>query len=182
MAEPNILAWTQLSYRFIAKAWTDSTFLASLLATPNKVITMYIFNAPQTFNYIVVQDSGTTRNLTLPFIPAEFTQWTQDQVFAKLLSETLGDISLEYYLPASVLAKAFYDATYQSNLIANPNSVLSSSGFSGPIGGNTYVVNANTATDHYLTIPVQPVEWVGLDYYGLLSKLLSSAIEASIGV
>lgn len=167
----NILEWTIMPFKIVAKAWTDSTFLTNLLANPNTVIQQNFFEVPLSYNFIINQDSGTTRYLTLPYFNPIYKTWTQEQITGKLTVETGGDISMQYFLPAHVINKAFFDAAYTTALLTNANSALGTAGMSAP-GGATIIVSENTATDHYLTLPLLPLDWAGLSYSKIFERLL----------
>lgn len=171
MLLPSITAWTVMPYRIVAKAWTDATFKTALLASPNTVIQSVIFDVPNGINFIIQQDTSTDRYLPLPYLDKSYTLWTQDQIFAKLLEETGANVNLQYCLPAVVTSKAYFDAIYKSTLLSATNTALNTAGTSAP-AGITFHVNANTATDHNITLPLIPVDWIGLPYELILERLI----------
>jgi len=181
ISEPLITAWTVMPFRIVAKAWTDPTFQHALIASPNTVLQNALWEIPWGSNFIVTAEAGNQRYLVLPELPAAYAAWTQDQVTHQLKRETFDDISLQYYLPALVTSRAFFDGAYSGALTtppADPN--LASMGYT-PQAGLTYTVLQNTGTNMNLVLPLIPPDWSGLSYSDLLQRLNAQSRQLVTG-
>jgi len=170
MTEPLIMAWTVLPFRIVAKAWRDNTFLQELTDNTNAVLRNALWELPWSNNYILSKESGNQRYLVLPELPRAYVAWTEEQVLNQIIAETFGDVSLQYYLPARVINKAFFDSSYRTQLLSNADSALSSMG-TAPRGGETFTVLENSGNNMNFVLPEIPLEWEGLTYNELLQRL-----------
>jgi hypothetical protein len=179
MNEPKIMAWTVMPFSVVAKAWTDSTFKSALLAEPNDILRAALWELPWGNNFIIHEESGNQRYLPLPKLPDSLSAWTEEQILNVLIGETLNDVKLQYYLPARVVNKAFFEPTFKSSLLSDADSALTSMG-TAPQGGQTFTVYENDATNRHLALPQIPVEWVGLSYSDVLERLSFHGEQTSI--
>src|SRR3990172_2723124 len=168
-----IMAWTVMPITIVAKAWTDNTFKTALLGDdPNSVLRNQIMELPWDFNFIITEDTGSQRNLPLPNLPTDLSSWTEEQVLDVLIKETYGDVNFQYYLPARVINKSFFDSNYKTQLLSDADTALSSEGYT-PQGGQTFTVLENSSTNRNLILPKIPESWVGLSYRDILDRLIS---------
>jgi hypothetical protein len=181
MNEPLIMAWTVMPFKIVAKAWTDSTYKTALTGgSANDTLRASVWQLPWTNNYIIREDTNTDRYLPLPHFPSSLSAWTQEEVTDLLINETFGDDKLIYFLPARIIAKAFFDSQFKANLIADPNTYLANMGATIPQGVTFHIDENTTGGDTYLTLPKIPEEWGGLSYNDLLERLIIQINQISI--
>lgn len=152
---PTAMDWTMLPAGITAKAWVDSVYKAHVLANPNDVLRNTVARWPWTINTIIHEDTGSTRNLPLPFYKTVLGAMSDTELMTLLNDEIGGDETLEYVLPAPVIWKAMLDPTYRTNLLTNATSTLAGDGYA--VGNSSFVVHANTATDYHVTLPGNPL-------------------------
>ena len=168
-ALPVAMDWTLLPAPIIAKAWTDSAYLSALLADPDTILRQDIKRWPWNISFTLHQDASGNRHLPLPYYKTELQAMSSTDLLTLLNQEIGGDNTLEYTLPAPVIAKAFLDSTFKSSLLSNANSALASMGYY--VGYATFHVHENTATNYHLTIPSNPLSQQSLSFDALVSRL-----------
>ena len=139
---PTIYDWTILPRTIAARAWTDATFKAALLANPNMILSKNINRWPSGISFTILEDQESTRHLILPHKKAQFASWTREQLMDTAMYESEADMSLCDVIPAVVLIEAWFNPTFKSSLLSNANSALSSLGIN--TGGYTYQVTEKT--------------------------------------
>ena len=164
--------WSLLPISVVAKAWTDSAFNSSLLASPDATLQQMIRRWPHTISFTVHQDTGSTRNLPLPFYKTGLQSLSDADLLTLAQMETCGDTTLEQFLPADVIVKALTDSAFKTSLLSNANSALNGMGYDTSYA--TYTVHENTATDYNLALPVNPLSVQSLSFDDLVVRLGAS--------
>lgn len=157
ITQPTIMNWTILPITYMAKCWIDSTFKSGFLSNPTAAFANRpsLINIPSGATFAVYDNaSASDRNFALPFFHSGLSGLSRTQVASILQTETGGDTSLQWFLPADVIEEAFYNSTFKSSLLSNPASAISSMGYS--TSGLSISVYANTSTLHNLALPTRP--------------------------
>ena len=150
------LSFTVLASGATWRAWNDAEFREALVADPQIHLPRFWGDRVTGLTFVIHEDSREVKHLILPHRPITTEHYDQEKVREILEYETGGDRSLEHFLPAELIARAFEDAQFRERLIRAPKSALMQAGYD--VGARTVIVHANTATTRHLTIPANPVD------------------------
>lgn len=158
-AVPAIMNWTILPISLVARCWADEAFREEFTANPDAFIAAMPWRTevPVGASFAVHHNTrAEVRHLPLPHFHESLREMSPQEVRSLLQTETGNDTSLEWFLPADVIAEAFYSADYREKLLAHPAEALAAMGYD--TDGLEVIVHANTADRHNLTVPCRPAE------------------------
>ena len=176
-AQPFLMDWTIMPITVTAKAWVDSAFKSALLSSPDVTLQQMSRRWPHTIAFTLHEDTSTTRNLPLPVYKTSLQGLSDADLLSLAQDETGGDETLEYFLPARVIVKAFVDPQFKSDLLTDANLALNGMGYD--TGYATYTVHENTASSHHLALQVNPLSQQDLSFEDLVNRLLSAVGSGS---
>jgi len=121
-----------------------------------------------------LENNNDVHYLVLPARKGRALDMSKAELQDLLHRETAGDDSLAYWLPAEIIAEAFFNNTYKHHLFVDPAQALADMGFSwGPRAGEEArlrVVENSTFTYH-LILPASPTGQEDLSFAGLADSL-----------
>ena len=160
--------WTILPASVTARAWLDEGYKKQLLEDPQPFLAAASRRWPTDREFKVVADDRHTHFLVLPANKANGL--SPEGVLRLLEKETRGDRTLEFFVPATVTARAFFDASYKAKLLRDPAAALRALGVTPP--DKTVVVVENSIVRHYLVLRENPLRHEDLSFEALRSRLI----------
>ncbi len=156
-AIPQLMDWTILPAKVIARAWVDSDFKQELINHPATILQEASSRWPSAKNksFIIVEDSESIRHLILPFFKTSLKSLPRERVLEILKFETGEDTSLKWFLPAEAIAKAFFDQEYKKELLQDASMALKRCGY--VMDDLRYRVVENTVDTSHLVLPINPL-------------------------
>ena len=153
---PTAMNWTVLPVRFMATCWIDDTFKQSFLRDPDTYIANResLVNIPNGATFVVFEETPAVRHFALPYFNSTLAGMSRSAVSVLLQTETGGDTSLDWCLPADVIEEAFYNDTFRTDLLSYSAAVLRSMGYT--TSGLTVHIHENTSTKFHLPLPPAP--------------------------
>lgn len=148
-----ILKFSRIPSSVSIKAWTDPKFREKFVKNPNSILHK-LWGDSIKVNFIVHTDTEHIRNFCLPF-PSEKFQGMAPKAILDMLQREIGDsASLDYFLPAPIMAQALIDETFRGRLLRDPNTVIQEMGY--PLENSLCVIHADTTDTLNLTLKASP--------------------------
>lgn len=148
-----ILKYSRIPSSVSIKAWTDPKFRKNFVENPNSVL-YKLWGDSIKVNFIVHPDTEQIRNFCLPF-PSEKLRGLTPKEIIDMLQREIGDsTSLDYFLPAPIMAQALIDDAFRGRLLRDPNTVIQEMGY--PLENSLCVIHVDTADTLNLTLKASP--------------------------
>ena len=164
-----ILKYSRIPSSVTLKAWTDPKFRKKFLKNPNSVL-YDLWGDSIKVNFIVHPDTERIRNFCLPFPSEKFRGMTPKAILDMLQREIGDSTSLDFFLPAPIMAHALIDDAFRGRLLRDPNSVIQEMGYS--LENSMCVIHVDTEDTRNLTLKSSPNNAPQL--YDLDTKIVQS--------
>lgn len=148
-----ILKYSRIPSSVSIKAWTDPKFREKFIKNPNSVL-YNLWGDSIKVNFIVHPDTEKIRNFCLPFPSEKFRSMTPKEIIDMLQREIGDSTSLDYFLPAPIMAQALIDDTFRGRLIRDPNTAIQEMGYT--LQNSLCVIHVDTADTLNLTLKSSP--------------------------
>lgn len=152
-----LMNYTVLSSNAILKAWSDNQFRSLLLAEPDQAIAGYWDTETAGVNFKIHENSAAVRHLPLPARENMAAEMSKEELSSQLEYETGSDETLEYFLPAKVIARALVSKNFKRRLLKAPDLAIKEMGYDP--GEKIIVVHQNTPHLSHLALPESPASF-----------------------
>lgn len=152
-AEGMLLRYSKLPPEVLLKAWTDPKYQRYLLNNPNSVLHDYWRDSIE-IEFFVHPNTEKVKHLCLPYPRENLNLLAPEEVLAQLERDRGQTNTLHYFLPPTVVAKAFLDEEFKNVLLKNPSLTLKNMGY--PLTQNTCIVHENTESTRHLILDAAP--------------------------
>lgn len=146
--------YTILSSGATLRAWSDVAFRELLISNPRQALGEFWTHQPSEANFVVHENTEDATHLSIPWRMNEVAELSMGALSDVIAHETGDDRTLEYFLPASILARAIVDAEFRHRLVKAPKTVLFDNGYNTEM--RTLVVHENSSTDYHIALPRSP--------------------------
>lgn len=148
-----ILKYSRIPSSVAIKAWTDPKFREKFVKNPNSIL-YKLWGDSIKVNFIVHPDTQQIRNFCLPFPSEKFRDMTPKEIIDMLQREIGDSTSLDYFLPAPIMAQALVDDAFRGRLLRDPNTVTQEMGY--PLENSLCVIHVDTSDTLNLTLKSSP--------------------------